>query len=105
MNFENDTKGQPRQAEALAEPKLEQEMCDMLHQQITDAIHTQDPADRLVALETLVAQYGSVLEAVDDIESEVSEEFLNLVVTLTRLLKLEQLKQNFDVSTVPVLNS
>ena len=105
MSFGDQMKGEYGRPEALAELKLNQETYDKLHQQITDAIHTEDPIDRLAALETLVAQYGSVLESVNDIESEVSEEFLDLVVTLTRLLKLEQAKQNFDVTIATTLNS
>ena len=98
MSFENQMRGEYSRPKALAELKFNQETYDKLHLQITEAIHKEDALDRIAALETLVANYGSVLESVDDIESEVTEEFLDLVVTLTRLLKLEQAKQNFDVT-------
>ena len=104
MSFENNMKGEYSRPDALAELKPNQETYDKLHQQITDAIHAEDPINRLAALETLVAQYGTVLESASDIESEVSEEFLDLVVQLTRLLKLEQAKQGFDVTIATTLN-
>lgn len=103
MSFDNYKEAGFNMPKAETELTFNQETYDKLQQQITDAIHTEDPIERLASLETLVAQYGSVLEAVDDIETEVSEEFLNLVVTLTRLLKLEQAKQNFDTSVAAVL--
>ena len=103
MSFDNHKEAGFNMPKAEAELTFNQETYDKLHQQITDAIHTEDPIERLASLETLVAQYGSVLEAVDDIETEVSEEFLNLVVTLTRLWKLELAKQNFDTSVAAVL--
>jgi S-adenosylmethionine synthetase len=105
MSFDNYKEAGFSTPKAEGELSFNQETYDKLHQQITDAINTEDPIDRVAALETLVAQYGTVLESVNDIESEVSEEFLNLVVTLTRLLKLEQAKQGFDVTINQTLNS
>lgn len=96
MDFSNRFGSVSEREEFHLEVKFDGETHEVLYGHITDAINKEDSQERIAALETLVAQYGSVLESASDIESEVSEEFLGLVVSLNRLLALEQAQLKLD---------
>ena len=104
MDFSNRFGGEFGRQQERPTVQFNEQTYDLLHRHITKAIKQEDDFVRIAALETLVAQYGSVLESVKDIESEVSEEFLTLLVKLNALLKIEQARRDLEISLHANLN-